>query len=63
MMAEAGKIFSFRPIPHPRIIHVVRCLQTQGRGGFAILAYAKPLMTRKMRADRYAFGEQFGECF
>ena len=42
-------------------IHVVRCLQIQGRDGFAILKYAKPLMTQEMRTDRYASGEQFGE--
>jgi hypothetical protein len=45
------------------IIHRVRCLQIQGRDDFAILGYVELLMTQKMSADRYAFGEQFGKCF
>ena len=43
------------------IIHAVRCLEFQGRNGFALLEYAEPMLTQEMRADRYPYGEQFGK--
>jgi len=46
-----------------RIIHVVRCLQIQGRDGFAILEYANPLKTKEMLAHRCASVSNLASTF